>query len=109
MKVKTDIAKLTQIIEDCSALSIDDRLDAEARGKFGDFAERLRPQLVALLSKTFDQGTPELLKANARIQEVNASLKRFTEELAGIADMLERLSKLVSVLDGLLKIPLAFV
>ena len=108
MSAKTDNARLAQIIEDCFMLSIDDRLDAEARGRFGNFAEHLRAQLTVLLSKSFDEGTPALVEANTRIKEVNASLKQFAEELAGVADKLEQLGKLVSVIDGLLKIPLGF-
>jgi|ERR1051325_5881685 hypothetical protein len=108
MSEKADNARLAQIVDDCFMLSIDDRLDPAARLQFGHFAEHLRAQLLLLLSKTFDEGTPALLDANQRIQSVNASLKKFAEQVAGIADTFEQLGKLVSTIDGLLKIPLGF-
>lgn len=108
MSVKTDNATLAQIIDDCFMLSLDDRLDPEARSRLGHIAEHLRSQLLILLSKSFDEGTPALVDANAKIKKVNASLKQFAVELAGIADTFEQLGKLVSVLDGLAKIPLGF-
>jgi hypothetical protein len=109
MSEKTDNATLAQIVDDCFMLSLDDRLDPSARTQFSHFGDHLRAQLLVLLSKTFDEGTPALLEANAEIRNVNDSLKEFADQLSGIADTFEQLGKLVSVIDGLLKIPLAFV
>jgi hypothetical protein len=109
MSEKADNATLAQIVDDCFMLSLDDRLDMNSRSRLGHFAEHLRAQLLVLLSKSFDEGTPALLEANGKIKAVNARLKQFAEQLAGIADTFDQLGKLVSVIDGLLKIPLAFV
>src|SRR5262245_27523230 len=108
MSEKTDNATLAQIVDDCFMLSIDDRLDPDSRSRFGHIGEHLRAQLLVLLSKSLDDGTPALVDANSTSKSVNARLKAFAEQLAGIADTFEQLGKLVSVIDGLLKIPLAF-
>lgn len=109
MSEKTDNATLAQIVDDCFMLSVDDRLDSNTRSNFGHLAEHLRAQLLVLLSKSFEKGTPALVEANGKIKAVNARLKQFAEQLAGIADTFNQIGKLISVIDGLLKIPLAFV
>jgi prophage DNA circulation protein len=108
MPTKTDNATLAQIVDDCYMLSIDDRLDPDQRSRLNNLADHLSSQLTLLLSKTFDEGTPALVEANKTIKDVNATIKQFAGQLAGIADTFEQLGKLVSVLDGLLKIPLGF-
>ena len=109
MSTKTDNATLAKIAEECFMLSMDNRLTLEQRAQFGRLAEHLRGQLMILLSKEFEEGTPELLEANAQLRRVNRKLKEAAEDLARIADTVEQISRLVSVVDGLLKVPLAFV
>jgi hypothetical protein len=109
MSNKTDNLTLAQIVEDCAMLSIDERLIPAQQAMFAQAAERLRAQLTVLLVKTFNEGTPALIEANAKITTVNAQLKIFAQQLANAANMLEHVSKLVSVLDGLAKIPLAVI
>jgi hypothetical protein len=108
MSTKIDNATLAKIVDECFMLSTDGGLTPNQREMFGHIAEHLRGQLMILLSKTFDEGTPELAAANKQITAVNAQLKKDAEGLANIADTLEQVSKLVSVVDGLLKIPLGF-
>jgi hypothetical protein len=109
MSTKTDNARLAGIIEECFLLAGDNTLTANQRDQFRELAEHLRARLMILLSKTFDEGTPALIEANQRIAQVNANLKKATGDLASIADKVEQVSRLVSTLDGLLKIPLGFV
>jgi hypothetical protein len=109
MSTKTDNAMLAKIVEECFLLAMDNRLTLQQRAQFGELAEHLRAKLMILFSKTFDEGTPELLEANKQLKKVNAMLKKAAEDLAKIADTVEQLSKLVSTIDSLLKIPLVFV
>jgi hypothetical protein len=109
MSQKIDNLTLAQIVDDCAMFSIDERLTPSQQAMFGEAAELLRAQLTFLLTKTFNDGTPALVDANAKIKTVNARLKAFAEEIANAANTLESVSKLISVLDGLAKIPLGVI
>jgi hypothetical protein len=109
MSQKTDNTILAQIVDDCAMLSIDERLTAAQQAKFAAAAERFRAQLMVLLTKTFDDGTPALVEANAKITAVNAQLKILTQQIANAANTLKQVSKLISVLDGLAQIPLGVI
>jgi hypothetical protein len=104
-----DNLQLAQIVDDCAMFAIDENLSPSEQSRFGEAAELFRAHLIVLLDKTFDDGTAELVDANERIREVNASLKAMADQLADAAETLEQISDLVGVLDELAKIPLGMV
>lgn len=106
--MKTENVVLTEIIETCFKLSADDRVPPNLQSEFLALGKRLRGTLVNLLTAEFNEGTAKVNEANQKIKEINQSLKVDVLELKLIADHVEQIGKLVSMLDGLLKLAAGF-
>lgn len=105
--VTVDTTALSQIVKDAFLLSMDGRVSEGQQGALNAYGVALRAQLRELLGKIFDADADKLRRANTTITAVNAALKKAKADIDKVADTVEQLGKLVSQLDGLLKIAAA--
>jgi hypothetical protein len=70
--------------------------------------KRLRGSLLNLLSATFNDGTKEVVKANQLLKQRNQELANSTQLLNNASTVLKKLTDLVGLLDGLLKLAAGF-
>ena len=107
--MKISNSELADIVELCFDLSMDLRLDPDERKEFLYLGKKLRGCLVNLISAQFEEDTQELLDANSQIKYLNNQLKENLKELEQIATLVTQIGQLAGILDGLLKIAVAFV
>ncbi len=106
--MKIDNILLTKIIEACFSLSMDGRLSAKDRRRFLALGKRLRGSLMNLLTAEFEQRTAAVEEANKMLRSINRRLKLEAKSLSNLADTIEQLGNLVSVVDGLIGLPAKF-
>jgi hypothetical protein len=99
-----DTAKLAEVVQDAFLMSMDGRLSEAVQGSYYANGVTLRAQLRELLIEVFEADTPELLRANATIKQVNTKLKAVKAQIDQAAKVLEDLGALVAQLDKLLQI-----
>lgn len=104
-----DTTTLADIINQCFAFSSDGRFSEDQQNSFLADGKRLRGLLMNLLSAKFDEGTPAVLDANARLTDVNNQLDDDAAVLARAAEVLTNISNLVGTLDKLLNVAESFV
>ena len=106
--MRTDNVQLTQIIERCFDCSMDGRFSPAQQTDFLAAGKRLRGSLLNLLSATFNDGTKEVVDANQMLQQRNQELANSAQLLNNATAVLKKLTELVGVLDGLLKLAAGF-
>jgi hypothetical protein len=107
MKLKCE--ELTITIMECFDNSMDNRFTAEERKEFLINGKRLRGSLINLLSADFNERTVEIIESNNLIKEINVSLKEKDKMLDNSEIVVGNITKLVSILDDLLKLAASFV
>jgi hypothetical protein len=107
MKLKCE--ELTKTIMECFDNSMDNRFTTEERKEFLVNGKRLRGSLINLLSADFNEETAEIIESNNLIKEINVSLKEKDRMLDNAAVVVDNITKLVSILDDLLKLAASFV
>lgn len=107
--MQTDNQTLLDNVERTLRLAVDPNLTDEQRKAFLNQGTELRTRLVTLMAARFEEGTPKVLEANAKIKEVNSLLKQNLTDLEGIAKKLSAIGSLVSIIDDLFKLPFSFV
>lgn len=99
-----DVDTLGSSISTCFRLARDGRYSESQRGSFYAKGVALREQWKVLLGEAFDAGTPDLVKANATIKAVNASLAETLRDINKAADTIQQLGTLVAQLTKLIEI-----
>jgi hypothetical protein len=107
--MQTDNQTLLDNVERTLHLAVDPNLTDEQRKAFLSQGTELRARLVTLMAARFQEGTPKVLEANAKIKEVNSLLKQNLTDLEGIAKKVSAVASLVSIIDDLFKLPFSFV
>lgn len=108
--MKFDNQKLASIIEKCFDYAMTAGVSEDQKKKeFGAVGKRLRGNLVNLISAEFEAATAEFQNATKELAKVNVILQNNAAVLNNIADTLEQLNKLASILDDLLKVATSFV
>ena len=106
--MKTNNAQLTEIIDKCFDYSMDGRFSPAQQTEFLTIGKRLRGSLLNLLSATFIAGTTEVADANQLLKQRNQELADSVQVLNNAANVLDQLTEMVGVLDGLLKLASGF-
>jgi hypothetical protein len=106
--MKTDNVQLTEIIGHCFDYSMDGRFTPAQQNEFLAVGKRLRGSLLNLLSATFNAGTKAVVDANQMLKRQNQELVNSAQVLNSAATVLQNLTQLVGVLDGLLKLAAGF-
>ena|SRR5436190_13090726 len=106
--MRVDSARLSEAINACFDLSMDNRLAADQRAGFLATGKRLRGSLLNLLTAQFNDGTQEVTDANGRLGQVATLLADRARVLSDAADALDQAGRLVKILDDLLKIAAQF-
>lgn len=104
-----DTTTLADIINQCFAFSSDGRFSSDQQSSFLADGKRLRGLLMNLLSAQFNDGTPAVLNANAKLTDVNTQLDNDAAVLGQAAEVLTNISNLVGTLDKLLNVAESFV
>jgi hypothetical protein len=107
--MQTDNQTLLDNVERTFELAVDPDLTDEQRDECQRNGTELRARLVTLMAARFEEGTQDVLAANAKIREVNAILKKNRKDLEGIAQTVKAVADLVSIVDDLFKLPFSFV
>jgi hypothetical protein len=107
--MRVDTTTLAEIISQCFDNATDGRFTLDERAVFLADGKRLRGLLMNLLSAQFEEGTQEVVDANAELKAVNADLKSSATSLAKTATTLRNVARLVGSLDGLLNVAVKFV
>lgn len=102
MKVNT--VALTQAINGCFDLSMNDGVPADQQKQALVLGKRLRGTLVNLLTTTFTDETKEVVDANEKLQMVNGKIEQAKTKLDTVAGTITEIGNLVGILDDLLKI-----
>lgn len=106
---KVDTTTLTEIIDQCFDLSMDERFTDVQQKKFLAEGKRLRGLLLNLLTAQFDKGTQTLIDANNQLDAVNTALSDSVAVLANAADTLNQVATLVGNIDKLLNVATNFI
>jgi hypothetical protein len=106
---KCDVKALTEIVDRCFDLAMDNRLTEAQCTKYLVAGKKLRGSLLNLISARFEEGTAELEEANEQLADVNAALKKDAEAIKNVADTVKSLSTLVGSLDKLLGVAESFI
>ena len=106
---KCDVTALTEVVDRCFDLSMDNRLTEAQCTKYFVLGKRLRGSLLNLISARFEEGTAELEEANEELADVNAALKKDAEAIKNVADTVKSLGTLVGSLDKLLGVAGSFI
>jgi hypothetical protein len=106
--MQTDNTTLLDNVQRTLELAVSPDLTDEQRHDYLEKGTALRSRLMTLLTANFNDGTQEVLNANAEIKQVNAKLKQKLKDLQGVAETVGALASLVSTLDDLFKLPFAF-
>lgn len=88
----------------CFRMARDGRYSAEARAAFYDNGVMLREQMKVLLGDVFDEGTDDLVQANAQIKTVNAELAATLADINRAAATIGQLGALVAQLTKLVEL-----
>ncbi|MEJ6789530.1 hypothetical protein BrevBR_08240 [Brevundimonas sp. BR2-1] len=95
---------LAAAVSVCFRMARDGRYSSEARTAFYDSGVMLRDQMKILLAEVFNEGTDDLLEANALIKTVNADLAATLADVNRAADTIEQLGALVTQLTKLVEL-----
>jgi len=106
---KCDVKSLTDIVDRCFDLAMDNRLTEAQSTKYLALGKELRGSLLNLISARFEEGTPQLEQANAELKSLNAAIKKDSEAIQKVADTVKSLGTLVTALDKLLGVAASFV
>ncbi|MHC4570896.1 MAG: hypothetical protein ACYS0C_02310 [Planctomycetota bacterium] len=106
--MRTDNQKLASIIELCFDYSSNDRVSEEDQKKFLALGKRLRGTLLNLITAEFEADTAQVIEANSQIESVNNKLRNEAQVLDDIANTIEQLGRLASILDDLIGIAAIF-
>ena len=106
---KCDVKALTEIVDRCFDLAMDNRLTEAQCTKYLVLGKKLRGSLLNLISARFEEGTAELEEANEELADVNAALKNDAEAIKNVADTVKSLGTLVGSLDKLLGVAESFI
>ena len=109
MAIATDTNTLTTLISTLVDLSMDGDVPPDIQKQCLVLAKQLRGSLLNLLSARFNDGTPQVLQANAALVTVNNSVQALSTNLGAAAATIASVTSLVGQLDGLLKFAAAFV
>jgi hypothetical protein len=107
--MKLDTTTLADLIGRCFDNATDGRFTSSERATFLADGKRLRGLLLNLLSAQFNNGTQQVLAANAELKAVNTELRTSAVSLAKTATTLNNVGHLVGTLDGLLTVAASFV
>ena len=107
--MKTDNKTLVENIDLAFEMAGLSDLSNEVSKDFLNKGFQLRSRLVTLLAAVFEEGTAQVTAANKQIKVVNKKLKETADDLQNAADTLAALGNLVTVLDGLIKLPFSVV
>ena len=107
--MKVDTTTLTDSITQYFDHATDGRFSTSERAAFLTEGKRLRGLLLNLLSAQFNNGTQQVLDANAELKAVNTELKAAAANIAKTASTLNNVAHLVGTLDGLLGGAVSFI
>ncbi len=106
--MKVNNADLTKLVDNCFDRSMDGRVKQSDQKDFLAMGKRLRGSLLNLLTAEFEEGTPDVVKANSMIQTLNEDTRSAQQVLNETSQVIAQLGKLVAILDDLLKMATAF-
>jgi hypothetical protein len=109
MAMATDTNTLTTLISALVDLSMDGDVPSGVQKECLVLAKQLRGSLLNLLSARFNDGTPQVLQANADLTTVNTAVLALSANLGAAAATIANVTALVGQLDGLLKLAVTFV
>lgn len=95
---------LAAAVSVCFRVARDGRYSEAERGAFYANGVMLREQMKVLLGDIFDEGTDDLVQANAMIKTVNAELGATLADINRAADTIEQLGALVAQLTKLVEL-----
>jgi len=107
--MRVDTTTLADAITQCFDNATDGRFSTLQRAAFLTEGKRLRGLLLNLLSAQFNNGTQQVLDANAELKAVNTELKAAAASIAKTASTLNNVAHLVGTLDGLLGVAVSFI
>jgi geranylgeranyl pyrophosphate synthase len=107
--MKVDTTTLSDSVTQCFDNATDGRFSTSERAAFLTEGKRLRGLLLNLLSAQFNNGTQQVVDANAELKAVNTELKAAAANIAKTASTLNNVAHLVGTLDGLLGVAVSFI
>lgn len=107
--MQTDNQTLLDCVERITQLAVHPNIPNAERRKYDEYGYALHIRLVTLLSIKFDDGTQQVIAANAKISEVNALLKKRLSDLQSAQKTVAGISELVAIIDDLMKLAFAFI
>ena len=107
--MKIDNQQLASIIEKCFDYAMTEGVEEDTKKIFGAIGKRLRGNLLNLISAEFEASTDQFQEASKELTKVNVILQNDATVLSNVADTLDQLNKLASILDELLKVAISFV
>jgi geranylgeranyl pyrophosphate synthase len=99
---RVDTTRLADLIARCFDLSMDGRLSQARRSALLAAGKRLRGDLVTLLAAQFDEQTAEVDAANEDLASVDDALQASAADLGKLGQTLQKITRLVGKIDGLI-------
>jgi hypothetical protein len=106
--MKIDNQQLAGIIEKCFGYAMDGGVKDVDQKKFSAMGKRLRGNLLNLITAEFEASTTQFQEASKELTKVNVILQNDAAVLSNVANTLDQLNKLASILDELLEIASSF-
>ena len=103
-----DTTTLTNLVTNCFDLSTTGGITDDQRTGFLAAGKQLRGSLMNLISAQFNDGTQDVVNANAQLSSVNQEVLQAKNDLDKANGVLTDVNELIGVLDGLLKLASAF-
>lgn len=102
--MQVDTQKLTAVVTACFQASMDGRFSTLQQATFNSLGRHLRMDLLGLLSAQFNDGTAAVDTANQQLAIVSQQVVTMTNNLAIAGQVVQNITTLTGVLDGLLSI-----
>lgn len=102
MATREEVAALAEVGRWCLARSLDARVPAAERLRCLELGERINDRAAELAARRFDASKAGFDAARKGLADAVASVKKQQEDLAALADTLDKVGKAVAAADGLL-------
>lgn len=102
MATREEVAALAEVGRWCLARSLDARVSTAERRRCLELGERLNDRAAELAALRFDASREGFAAARKGLTDAVAAVKKQQDDLASLADTLDKVGKVLGAADGLL-------